>query len=97
MNTGQDNDLEQPLATASNSGCIACVVKEPNCVHLPCGHCIFCMECYDRWDKTDTTFLGLLNDDEEIDLEMDDDSSPTLTKCPMCTCILTGVVQLFKS
>lgn len=76
--------------------CIACTTADSNCVHFPCGHCIFCMDCYDIWDKKDPERFDLYSLLDEDFIEDEDEGTPTATKCPACKVVVVKVVQLFQ-
>lgn len=74
--------------------CIGCVTVEPNCIHYPCGHCVFCMDCFKKWQSKDPKLFDLIQF-TDVDLEVDETQEKETT-CPMCKEVVEKGFQLFK-
>lgn len=83
--------IDEIEALAEPKLCTTCLEKPPNCVLVPCGHCLMCVECFVTWKETDTEWNGLLEDGQVAPPLPIDRQKP---RCPFCKDLVTNHVQL---
>lgn len=100
----ETEDDAQPTPSTSTSSppsqdiiCIVCFVHKPNILFLPCRHLRICEICWVRIQQDAKKKHN--NEQGEVSLELDDESSSASTfeaKCPYCNSPVKSSIEIFN-